>query len=78
MIADKIANKEQKLAVIGLGYVGLPIALEFPKKPSGLGTPIELPQPKIINFIILIKKKFIKVICSFSNKIFFGYIFNLC
>jgi len=32
MIADKIASKEQKLAVIGLGYVGLPIALEFAKK----------------------------------------------
>ena len=24
----------------------------WPKKPSGLGTPIELPQPRIINFII--------------------------
>lgn len=37
MIADKIANKEQKLAVIGLGYVGLPIALEFAKKTSVIG-----------------------------------------
>ena len=26
---DKLVNKEAKLAVIGLGYVGLPIALEF-------------------------------------------------
>ena len=25
-------NKELKLAIIGLGYVGLPLALEFAKK----------------------------------------------
>ncbi|NQS99704.1 MAG: nucleotide sugar dehydrogenase, partial [Candidatus Omnitrophica bacterium] len=29
---SKIANKKVKVAVIGLGYVGLPIALEFVKK----------------------------------------------
>jgi len=29
---NKLINKEAKLAVIGLGYVGLPIALEFGKK----------------------------------------------
>ncbi len=28
-VYDKLVNKEAKLAVIGLGYVGLPIALEF-------------------------------------------------
>ena len=28
-IYQKLINKETKLAVIGLGYVGLPIALEF-------------------------------------------------
>ncbi|MDZ4823973.1 MAG: nucleotide sugar dehydrogenase, partial [Flavobacteriales bacterium] len=32
MIYDKLINKEAKLAVIGLGYVGLPIALEFARK----------------------------------------------
>lgn len=37
MIAEKIANKEEKLAVIGLGYVGLPIALEFAKKTKVVG-----------------------------------------
>lgn len=31
MIYDKLIKKEAKLAVIGLGYVGLPIALEFAK-----------------------------------------------
>ncbi|HEX8462725.1 MAG TPA: nucleotide sugar dehydrogenase, partial [Segetibacter sp.] len=32
-----IVNKEAKIAVIGLGYVGLPIALEFAKKASVIG-----------------------------------------
>jgi len=31
-IYDKLVSKEATLAVIGLGYVGLPIALEFAKK----------------------------------------------
>lgn len=31
MIYDQLKNKEKTLAVIGLGYVGLPIALEFAK-----------------------------------------------
>ena len=26
---NKLVNKEAKLALVGLGYVGLPIALEF-------------------------------------------------
>ena len=37
MIYDKLLKKESKLAVIGLGYVGLPIALEFAKKISVVG-----------------------------------------
>jgi UDP-N-acetyl-D-galactosamine dehydrogenase len=32
-----IVNKESKIAVIGLGYVGLPIALEFARKVSVIG-----------------------------------------
>ena len=32
-----LISKEKKLAVIGLGYVGLPIALEFAKKISVIG-----------------------------------------
>lgn len=36
-IYDKLVNKEAKLAVIGLGYVGLPIALEFAKKIKVVG-----------------------------------------
>lgn len=34
---DKIINKETKLAVIGLGYVGLPIALAFARKIKVIG-----------------------------------------
>ena len=34
---DKLVNKQAKLAVIGLGYVGLPIALEFARKISVIG-----------------------------------------
>lgn len=33
----EIKNKEAKIAVIGLGYVGLPIALEFAKQASVIG-----------------------------------------
>ncbi|MGY8952387.1 MAG: nucleotide sugar dehydrogenase [Flavobacteriales bacterium] len=34
---NKLINKEEKLAVIGLGYVGLPIALEFARKIKVVG-----------------------------------------
>lgn len=36
-IYEKLVNKETKLAVIGLGYVGLPIALEFARKIDVIG-----------------------------------------
>ena len=36
-IYNRLLNKEAKLAVVGLGYVGLPIALEFAKKISVIG-----------------------------------------
>jgi UDP-N-acetyl-D-galactosamine dehydrogenase len=36
-IYEKLVDKEAKLAVIGLGYVGLPIALEFAKKIKVVG-----------------------------------------
>ena len=34
---QQLLNKEKKLALIGLGYVGLPIALEFAKRISVIG-----------------------------------------
>ena len=36
-IYQKLVEKEESLAVIGLGYVGLPIALEFAKKIKVIG-----------------------------------------
>ena len=36
-IYDKLLQKEEKLAVVGLGYVGLPIAIEFAKKIKVVG-----------------------------------------
>ena len=37
----KLINKETRLSVIGLGYVGLPIALEFAKKIRVVGFDIK-------------------------------------
>ena len=37
MIHEKLVKKEAKLALIGLGYVGLPIALAFAKKFKVIG-----------------------------------------
>ena len=37
LIFDQLIQKETKIAVIGLGYVGLPIALEFARKIQVLG-----------------------------------------
>ncbi|KAB8133674.1 nucleotide sugar dehydrogenase [Gracilibacillus oryzae] len=34
---ERLVNKEEKLAVIGLGYVGMPIAVAFAKKLSVIG-----------------------------------------
>lgn len=36
-ISEKLLTKKEKLSVIGLGYVGLPIALEFARKMSVIG-----------------------------------------
>lgn len=37
MIYENLINKEAKLALVGLGYVGLPIALEFAKRVKVVG-----------------------------------------
>ena len=41
MIYDDLLSRKKKLAVIGLGYVGLPIALEFARKISVIGFDIK-------------------------------------
>ena len=34
---EKIINKEEKIALVGLGYVGMPIAVEFSKHVNVIG-----------------------------------------
>ena len=46
---NKLINKETKLAVIGLGYVGLPIALEFAKKIKVIGFDIKPERIDMLN-----------------------------
>lgn len=41
MIYNDLLNKNKKIAIIGLGYVGLPIALEFARKISVIGFDIK-------------------------------------
>ena len=36
-LCDKLLSKEKKLAIIGLGYVGMPIAVAFAKKIDVIG-----------------------------------------
>ncbi len=49
MIYDDLVARKQKLAVIGLGYVGLPIALEFAKKISVIGFDINAQRVDMMN-----------------------------
>lgn len=48
MIYDKLVKKEAKMAVVGLGYVGLPIALEFAREISVIGFDI---NPKRVDLM---------------------------
>jgi UDP-N-acetyl-D-galactosamine dehydrogenase len=45
---EKIKNKEAKIALIGLGYVGLPIALAFAKKVKVIGFDINEERVKMM------------------------------
>jgi UDP-N-acetyl-D-galactosamine dehydrogenase len=45
---QELVDKKKKLAVIGLGYVGLPIALEFAKKISVIGFDINPDRIKLM------------------------------
>lgn len=48
-IYQELINKETKLSLIGLGYVGLPIALEFAKKISVIGFDISEERIEMMN-----------------------------
>jgi len=45
---DELVNKNKKMAIIGLGYVGLPIALEFARKISVIGFDIKEDRVKMM------------------------------
>ena len=47
-IYQKLTSKTQKLSVIGLGYVGLPIALEFARKFSVIGYDINAKRVELM------------------------------
>lgn len=47
-ILQSYFNKEKKIAVIGLGYVGLPIALELARKFSVIGFDISAPRVEMM------------------------------
>lgn len=49
MIAERLKNKEATLAVIGLGYVGLPVALAFGKKINVIGFDINADRVTMLN-----------------------------
>jgi UDP-N-acetyl-D-galactosamine dehydrogenase len=55
LIYDKLVNHDAKLAVIGLGYVGLPIALEFARK------------IKVVGFDINPKQRLIRIDCHWFD-----------
>ena len=46
---NDILNKKEKIAIIGLGYVGLPLAIEFAKKVEVIG--FDINNKKIDNYI---------------------------
>ncbi len=48
MIVQQLLIKESKLAVIGLGYVGLPIALAFARKISVIGFDINAERIELL------------------------------
>ena len=73
-IYDKLISKEKKLAVVGLGYVGLPIALEFAKKIDVIGFDInsnrvDMMKNKIDPSNELEASDFSGCSISFTNKI---------
>lgn len=70
----EIKDKKNKIAVIGLGYVGLPIALEFAKKVPVIGFDIKEERIELMKKHIdpsneLVKEDFNNTNISFTSKI---------
>src|SRR6266542_5578609 len=70
----ELLEKKKKLAVIGLGYVGLPIALEFARKLSVIGFDINAERIELMKKSIdpsheLDKKAFENCDITFTNSL---------
>ena len=46
---ERLSSKKTKLAVVGLGYVGLPLAIEFSKRFSVIGFDVNESRIKMMN-----------------------------
>src|SRR6185503_12337030 len=73
-IYDRIIKKQDKIAVIGLGYVGLPIALAFAKKVKVIGFDINEQRVQMMRKGIdpsneLPKKEFANSDISFTSRL---------
>ena len=44
---EKIVNREEKIALVGLGYVGMPIAVAFAKKVNVIGYDLNAEKIKL-------------------------------
>ena len=62
-VYQELLDKKAKIAVIGLGYVGLPIALEFAKRIPVIGFDINDKR------IDMMKKHIIQNICCITQSI---------
>lgn len=49
MLYDKILKKGEKISVIGLGYVGMPLAIAFAKKADVIG--FDISKPKVEQYL---------------------------
>src|SRR5688500_7771445 len=71
---QELVDKKAKLAIIGLGYVGLPIALEFAKKISVIGFDINEKREEMMRNCIdpsneLLKEDFAGSDIHFTSKL---------
>lgn len=62
---EKIINKEEKISLVGLGYVGMPIAVAFAKKVDVIGYDL---NEKRLNFIRAASTRHLKSVTKQSRK----------
>lgn len=53
----KIITGEEKIALVGLGYVGMPIAVAFAKKVNVIGYDLNAKKLNYINKVLIQLKK---------------------